>query len=86
MARKVHVNPYQKADGTKVRGYVREDPRASSRGAPHELPPEDDKPSFLSEGIEPEEDEYDVEATVKAKEGNIKETKVSEVRIKPEGD
>jgi len=82
------VNPYTKpTTGQNVRGYVREDPRASGKGAPHELPPEDDKPSFLSDGIE--EDEYDVEATVKAKadkEGNIKETKVSEVRIKPEGD
>ena len=56
MAKKVRVNPYQRSDGTRVRGYVREDPRASSKGAPHELPPEDDKPSFLSEGIEPEED------------------------------
>ena len=57
MAKKVHVNPYQKADGTRVRGYVREDPRASSRGALHELPPEDHKPSFLSQGIEPEDQE-----------------------------
>jgi len=56
LAKKVRVNPYQRSDGTRVRGYVREDPRASSKGAPHELPPEDDKPSFLSEGIEPEED------------------------------
>ena len=88
MAKKVRVNPYTKpTTGQNVRGYVREDPRASGKGAPHELPPEDDKPSFLSDGTE--EDEYDVEATVKAKadkEGNIKETKVSEVRIKPEGD
>jgi len=61
LAKKVHVNPYQKADGTKVRGYVREDPRASSKGGSHELPPEDDKPSFLSEGIEPEEDNEDEE-------------------------
>jgi len=67
LTKRVHVNPYQKADGTKVRGYVREDPRASSRGAPHDLPPEDDKPSFLSEGIEPEEDE---ESEKKAKEGD----------------
>ena len=56
MAKKVRVRAYQKSDGTRVRGYIREDPRASSKGAPHELPPEDDKPSFLSEGIEPEED------------------------------
>jgi len=57
LAKKVRVSSYQKADGTRVRGYIREDPRASSRGALHELPPEDHKPSFLSEGIEPEEDE-----------------------------
>jgi len=57
MAKKVRVSPYQKSDGTRVRGYVREDPRASSKGASHELPPEDDKPSFLSEGIEPDENE-----------------------------
>jgi len=57
LAKKVRVNPYQKSDGTRVRGYVREDPRASSRGTPHELPPEDHKPSFLSEGIEPEDQE-----------------------------
>jgi len=56
LAKKVRVSPYQKSDGTKVRGYVREDPRASSKGILHELPPEDDKPSFLSEGIEPDED------------------------------
>jgi len=56
LAKKVRVRAYQKSDGTRVRGYIREDPRASSKGAPHELPPEDDKPSFLSEGIEPEED------------------------------
>jgi hypothetical protein len=57
LAKKVRVNPYQKADGTRVRGYVREDPRASSKGAQHELPPENDKPSFLSGGIEPEDSE-----------------------------
>jgi len=56
MAKKVRVSPYQKSDGTRVRGYVREDPRVSNKFASHELPPEDDKPSFLSEGIEPEED------------------------------
>ena len=57
MAKKVRVRAYQKSDGTRVRGYIREDPRASSKGAPHELPPEDDKPSFLSEGIEPDKGE-----------------------------
>ena len=57
MAKKVRVNPYQKSDGTRVRGYIREDPRASSKGASHELPPEDQKPSFLSEGIEPKKEE-----------------------------
>lgn len=67
MAKKVHVSPYQKTDGTRVRGYTREDPRASVKGAPHELPPEDDKPSFLSEGIEPEEDR---ESEEEAKEGD----------------
>jgi len=61
LAKKVRVNPYQRSDGTKVRGYVREDPRASNKGAPHELPPENDKPSFLSEGIEPEDKESEEE-------------------------
>jgi len=56
LAKKVRVRAYQKTDGTRVRGYIREDPRASDRGTSHELPPEDDKPSFLSGGIEPEED------------------------------
>ena len=56
MAKKVRVRAYQKSDGTRVRGYIREDPRAFSKGASHELPPENDKPSFLSGGIEPEED------------------------------
>jgi len=56
LAKKVRVSPYQKSDGTRVRGYVREDPRASNKGTFHELPPEDDKPSFLSVGIEPDED------------------------------
>jgi len=57
LSKKVRVSPYQRSDGTRVRGYVREDPRASNKGTSHELPPEDDKPSFLSEGIEPEEDD-----------------------------
>jgi len=56
MAKKVRVSAYQRSDGTRVRGYIREDPRASDKGTSHELPPENDKPSFLSEGIEPEED------------------------------
>jgi hypothetical protein len=57
MAKKVRVNAYTKpSTGQNVRGYVREDPRASSKGAPHELPPENDKPSFLSDGIESDED------------------------------
>ena len=55
MAKKVRVSPYQKSDGTRVHGYIREDPRASNKGVSSELPPEDDKPSFLSEGIEPDE-------------------------------
>jgi len=56
LAKKVRVSAYQKSDGTRVRGYIREDPRASNKVNSHELPPEDDKPSFLSGGIEPEED------------------------------
>jgi len=56
LAKKVRVNPYQKSNGTRVRGYVREDPRASVKGTSKELPPEDQRPSFFSEGIEPEED------------------------------
>jgi len=61
MAKKVHVSSYQKSDGTRVRGYIREDPRASNKGASNELPPEDQKPSFLSEGIEPEDKESEEE-------------------------
>ena len=62
MAKKVRVNAYTKpTTGQNVRGYVREDPRASGKGAPHELPPEDDKPSFLSGGIE-EDKESEEEA------------------------
>ena len=57
MAKKVRVSPYQRSDGTRVRGYIREDPRASNKATSHELPPENDKPSFLSEGIEPEDKE-----------------------------
>ena len=61
LAKKVRVSAYQRSDGTRVRGYIREDPRASDKGTSHELPPENDKPSFLSEGIEPEEDKENEE-------------------------
>ena len=49
MGKKVHVDSYTKTDGTHVRAYTRYDPRAKSYKSTGELPPEDQKPSFLSE-------------------------------------
>jgi len=54
MGKKVHVDSYTRTDGTHVRAYTRYDPRAKSYKSIGELPPEDQKPSFLSEGIEEE--------------------------------
>ncbi|MFP3257296.1 MAG: hypothetical protein RXO36_05815 [Candidatus Nanopusillus acidilobi] len=60
MAKKVRVRPYEKQNGTRVRGYVREDPRAKEHEE-QELPPEEQKPSFLAEDIEKEDEETDKE-------------------------
>jgi len=54
--KRVHVDSYSKTDGTHVRAYTRYDPR-NKHFATRELPPEDDKPSFLSDGVEEEESE-----------------------------
>ena len=70
---KVRVRDYNKKDGTHVKNYTREQPGSS--GASDELPPEDG---------------YDLEATVTGqmdRDGDVKDTKVSEIKIKPkEGD
>jgi len=54
MGKRVHVDSYSRRDGTHVRSYTRYDPRAKNYKSIGELPPEDQKPSFLSEGIEEE--------------------------------
>jgi hypothetical protein len=56
MGKKVHVDSYSRTDGTHVRAYTRYDPRNKHFDSMRELPPEDDKPSFLSESAEPEEE------------------------------
>jgi len=60
VAKKVRVPPYEKRDGTKVRGYVRNDPRAKEHEE-QELPPEEQKPSFLVEDVKKEDEETDKE-------------------------
>jgi len=64
MGKKVHVDSYSRTDGTHVRSYTRYDPR-SKHFATRELPPEDDKPSFLSDGIEEEEESENTESSEK---------------------
>jgi len=54
MGKRVHVDSYSRTDGTHVRAYTRYDPRNKQFRGSGELPPEDDKPSFLSDGIEEE--------------------------------
>jgi hypothetical protein len=63
MGKRVHVDSYSKTDGTHVRAYTRHDPRAKSYKSTGELPPEDQKPSFLSEGIEEESEGDNQEET-----------------------
>jgi hypothetical protein len=63
----VHVDSYTRTDGTHVRSYTRYDPRAKSYKSIGELPPEDQKPSFLSEGIEEEAKEI-----TRDKQGSLK--------------
>ena len=60
MTKKVRVPPYERRDGTKVRGYVRDDPRAKEHEE-QELPNEEQKPSFLVEDIKKEDEETDKE-------------------------
>jgi len=64
MGKRVHVDSYSRKDGTHVRAYTRYDPR-SKHFATRELPPEDDKPSFLSDGIEEEEESENTESSEK---------------------
>lgn len=69
---KVKVRDYSKKDGTHVKNYTREQPGSS--GASGELPPED---------------VYDFEATATGemdRDGNVKDTKVTEIKIKPKED
>jgi len=61
MGKKVHVDSYSRTDGTHVRAYTRYDPR-SKHFATRELPPEDDKPLFLSDGIEEEKESENTES------------------------
>jgi len=62
MGKRVHVDSYSRTDGTHVRSYTRYDPR-NKHFATRELPPEDDKPSFLSDGIEEESEGDNQEET-----------------------
>jgi len=71
MGKKVHVDSYNRRDGTHVRLYTRYDPR-SKHFATRELPPEDDKPSFLSDGIEEENEEKSEEEMGKSESKSIK--------------
>jgi len=64
MGKRVHVDSYSRKDGTHVRAYTRYDPR-TKHFATRELPPEDDKPSFLSDGIEEEEESENTESSEK---------------------
>jgi len=65
MGKRVHVDSYSRRDGTHVRSYTRYDPRSKNFHM-QELPPEDDKPSFLSDGIEEENREKSEEGTGKS--------------------
>lgn len=53
--RKVKVRAYQKADGTRVRGYTREDPRTKVYHR-EEADPEIEEKSFLGEGYDEDMD------------------------------
>jgi len=57
MGKKVHVPAYHRSDGTSVRAYTRYDPRSKHYGEHGELPHENQIPSFLSDGIEEENEE-----------------------------
>jgi len=57
MGKRVHVDSYTRRDETHVKSYTRYDPRARHYKELGELPPEDAKPSFLSDGIEEESED-----------------------------
>jgi len=71
MGKRVHVDSYSRRDGTHVRSYTRYDPRSKHFHTP-ELPPENDKPAFLSDGIEEENGEKSEEETGKSESKSIK--------------
>jgi len=71
MGKRVHVDSYSRRDGTHVRSYTRYDLR-SKHFHPQELPLEDNKPSFLSGGIEEENEEKSEEETGKSESKSIK--------------
>jgi len=71
MGKRVHVDSYTRTDGTHVRSYTRYDPRSKHFHTP-ELPPENDKPSFLSDGIEEENEEKSEEETGRSESKSIK--------------
>ncbi len=61
MSKKVYVNGYTKpTTGQQVRSYVREDTRAK-KPTEKELPEEGQKPSFLSDGFEEEQEDAEKE-------------------------
>jgi len=72
MGKKVHVNSYTRKDGTYVRSYTRYDPRSKHYKELGELPPENDKPAFLSDGIEEKNEEKNEEKTGKSESKSIK--------------
>jgi len=71
MGKRVHVDSYSRKDGTHVRSYTRYDSR-SKHFHVQELPPENDKPSFLSDGIEEESEGKDEKETGKSEGKSIK--------------
>jgi|GEM_PF-1112507 len=72
MGKRVHVDSYSRTDGTHVRSYTRYDPRNKQFRGSGELPPEDDKPSFLSDGIEEESEGESEEEMGKSESKSIK--------------
>jgi len=71
MGKRVHVDSYTRRDGTHVRSYTRYYPR-NKHFHTQELPPENDKPSFLSDGIEEESEVKGEEETGKSESKSIK--------------
>ena len=71
MGKKVHVPAYHGSDGPPVRAYTRYDPRSKHYGEQGELPPENQTPSFLSDGIEEEESTEESEGGSKKGKGSF---------------